>query len=265
MRPHSQQDEKAQPGRAMHSQSLGEPLRESSIFTDDVDNAVSSECPAEGQDSAPAVGNSLQVFRAKTNGSLVRKQRCDLVNVVILTLLAAVTRFYKIGRSHRVVWDEAHFGKFGAHYVNHTFYHDVHPPLAKMLVGLSEILTGFDGSFTFQSGHKYPDDVNYVFMRVFNASFGVPLAPMAYFTLLNLGCSSNAALLGGLLVCVDNALCTISRFILLDAMLLCFTSMSVLSLSGLYKHRKEPFTQPWLKWLLATGVSLGLVTSAKWV
>ncbi|KAJ1867545.1 Protein O-mannosyltransferase 2 [Coemansia sp. RSA 989] len=186
-------------------------------------------------------------------------------NIVALMILSAITRFYQIGRSTRVVWDEAHFGKFGAHYVNGTFYHDVHPPLAKMLVGLSEILTGFDGSFAFSSGERYPENVNYVFMRVFNASFGVPLAAMAYCTLLNLGCRPNTALLGGLLVCMDNALCTISRFILLDAMLLCFTGMSALGLSGLFKHRKQPFTRVWWMWLAGTGIALGLVASAKWV
>ncbi|KAJ2357588.1 Protein O-mannosyltransferase 2 [Coemansia sp. RSA 2618] len=186
-------------------------------------------------------------------------------NTMALTLLSAFTRFYRIGRANYTMWDEHHFGKFGAYYINATFYHDVHPPLAKMLIGLSGVLTGFDGSFTFPSGEQYPEHVNYTFMRVFNASFGVPLAPLAYYTLRNIGCSPNAALLGGLLVCLDNALCTISRFILLDAMLLCFTAMSALSFSGLYKHRKQPFTRAWFTWLLATGVSLGLVVSSKWV
>ncbi|KAJ2257077.1 Protein O-mannosyltransferase 2 [Coemansia sp. RSA 454] len=66
-------------------------------------------------------------------------------------------------------------------------------------------------------------------------------------------------------LCVDNALCTISRFILLDAMLLFFTAMSALSFSGLYKHRLQPFTRVWWGWLFATGVVLGLVASSKWV
>ncbi|KAJ2479389.1 Protein O-mannosyltransferase 2, partial [Coemansia sp. RSA 2320] len=188
-----------------------------------------------------------------------------VVHMIALTVLSMATRFYNIGFSNRVIWDEAHHGGFGARYVNGTFYHDVHPPLAKMLVGLSEILTGFDGSFSFESGSQYPSHVNYKFMRLFNASFGVPLAPMAYATLANLGCSPNAALLGGLLVCFDNALCTISRFILLDAMHLCFTAMSALALSGMYKYRRQPFTAAWYRWLVATGVSLGLVASAKWV
>ncbi|KAJ2234625.1 Protein O-mannosyltransferase 2 [Coemansia sp. RSA 485] len=189
----------------------------------------------------------------------------EMLYPALLTLLSVITRFYNLGKANHVVWDEAHFGKFGAYYINGTFYHDVHPPLAKMLVGFSELLTGFDGSFTFKSGHAYPENVNYKFMRLFNAGFGMTLAPMAYFTLRNVGCSRNAALLGGLFVCFDNALCTISRFILLDAILLCFTAMSALSLSGMYRYRKQPFSAAWWMWLLATGVSLGLVTSSKWV
>lgn len=35
----------------------------------------------------------------------------------IYTLLSCWTRFYQIGRSPHVVWDEAHFGKFGSYYL----------------------------------------------------------------------------------------------------------------------------------------------------
>ncbi|KAJ2558774.1 Protein O-mannosyltransferase 2 [Coemansia sp. RSA 1933] len=210
-------------------------------------------------------GSVAEGDKHATSDSWLRLNNIVHLYAVALTIASSITRLYGLGRSNRVVWDEAHFGKFGAYYVNGTFYHDVHPPLAKMLVGLSEILTGFDGLFTFPSGNVYPNNVNYTFMRRFNASFGVPLAPMAYFTMLNLGCSPHAAFLAGVFVCFDNALCTISRFILLDSMLLCFTSMSALCLSGIYKHRKQPFTANWWKWMVATGVSLGLVTSSKWV
>ncbi|KAJ2163948.1 Protein O-mannosyltransferase 2, partial [Coemansia sp. RSA 551] len=153
--------------------------------------------------------------------------RQSLWNVIALTLISALTRFYKTGRANYVIFDEAHMAKFGAYYINATFYHDEHPQLSKMLIGLSEVLAVFDGSFTFPSGQQYPEDA---------------------------GC-----------LCVDNALCTISRFILLDAMLLFFTAMSALSFSGLYKHRLQPFTRVWWGWLFATGVVLGLVASSKWV
>lgn len=35
----------------------------------------------------------------------------------IYTLLSCWTRFYQIGRNNHVVWDEAHFGKFGSYYL----------------------------------------------------------------------------------------------------------------------------------------------------
>ncbi|KAJ2773516.1 Protein O-mannosyltransferase 2 [Coemansia nantahalensis] len=251
---------------------LSEPPARGSLFAADADADDEDDCAADkSQTGSGKPAPKQRVPGPDGSACLLGCSRAagqlwpTVLAPVALTLLSAATRFYRIGRANRVVWDEAHFGKFGAHYVNGTFYHDVHPPLAKMLVGLSEALTGFDGTFTFESGQRYPGSVNYTFMRAFNASFGVPLAPLAYFTLLNLGCRPSTALLGGLMVCLDNALCTISRFILLDAMLLCFTAASALSLSGLYKHRSQAFSRPWWKWLFATGASLGLVASAKWV
>lgn len=35
----------------------------------------------------------------------------------IYTLLSCWTRFYQIGKNAHVVWDEAHFGKFGSYYI----------------------------------------------------------------------------------------------------------------------------------------------------
>ncbi|KAJ1794088.1 Protein O-mannosyltransferase 2, partial [Coemansia sp. RSA 1938] len=88
--------------------------------------------------------------------------RQDRWIVAALTLLCAFTRLYRIGRANRASWDEMHFGKFGALYVNRTFYHDVHPPTARLLIALSEVLAGHNGTFNFKG--EYPPYVNYVFM-----------------------------------------------------------------------------------------------------
>lgn len=77
---------------------------------------------------------------------------------------------------------QAHFGKFGSHYLKSEFYFDVHPPLGKMLVGLAGLLSGYNGHFEFKSGEHYPADVNYFGMRVILALFGVAMVPIAWAT-----------------------------------------------------------------------------------
>ncbi|KAJ2358485.1 Protein O-mannosyltransferase 2 [Coemansia sp. RSA 2618] len=185
--------------------------------------------------------------------------------VLGLTLLAAFTRLYRIGRANGPRWDESHFGKFGAYYINATFYHDVHPPLAKMLVGLSEVLAGHNGSFTFKGGETYPSYVNYTFMRMFNAAFGIALTPMAYVTCRKLRMPVEFAAMAALFVTFDNAICVMSRFILLDAPLLAFTGLALMMLACFYRQRRRAFSAGWWRFLVLTGVSLGLVASSKWV
>ncbi|GKZ27908.1 protein O-mannosyltransferase 2, partial [Aspergillus brasiliensis] len=184
---------------------------------------------------------------------------------LFLTALAIFTRMYHIGRSDIVTWDEAHFGKFGSHYLKREFYFDVHPPLGKMLVGLSGFLAGYNGSFEFKSGEKYPEDVNYTFMRIFNAAFGAVCVPLAYYTARELGFRKATVWLVSLMVLFENSYATISRFILLDSMLLCFTFTTTLCWAKFHRLQNASFSAEWFAWLFLTGVSIGCVCSVKWV
>merc|ERR1711881_748484 len=184
---------------------------------------------------------------------------------ILFTLLAFFTRNYKIGLSPIVTWDEAHFGKFGSHYLKREFYFDVHPPLGKMLVGLSGYMAGYNGSFEFKSGEKYPDELNYTFMRAFNAFFGAVCVPLAYYTAREMNFKRPAVWFVTLMVLCENSYTTISRFILLDSMLLCFTFTTVLCWAKFHRLQNQPFTLEWFTWLIMTGISIGLVDSVKWV
>ncbi|KNC98481.1 uncharacterized protein SPPG_06181 [Spizellomyces punctatus DAOM BR117] len=184
----------------------------------------------------------------------------------LLSVAALFTRLYKIGSADFVVWDEAHFGKFAGHYIKRRFYFDVHPPLGKMINGLAGFIAGFNGTFEFESGHQYPQELNYTVMRIVNALFGAAMIPLAYFTAIQLHFSKPASFLMAIMVLCDIALMTISRFILLDSMLLFFTTLSVFCLTVFRNlQRTAPFSKEWWTWLFATGVSIGAVASVKWV
>ncbi|KZT23996.1 glycosyltransferase family 39 protein [Neolentinus lepideus HHB14362 ss-1] len=193
------------------------------------------------------------------------QQNLEHIPPVVYTLLSCWTRFHKIGKSPYVIWDEAHFGKFGSHYLKREFYFDVHPPLGKMLVGLAGLLSGYDGSFEFKSGEQYPDTVPYVAMRVLMAMFGVVMVPLGWYTAVELGMSWWACHLVAIMVLCDVAWLCISRFILLDSMLLCFTFTTVFALTKFHNQQYQSFTFDWWLWLAFTGLSIGCVMSVKWI
>ncbi|KAJ5169106.1 Dolichyl-phosphate-mannose--protein mannosyltransferase 2 [Penicillium canariense] len=139
------------------------------------------------------------------------------------------------------------------------------PPLGKMLVGLSGYLAGYNGSFEFKSGEKYPEDVDYTFMRAFNAMFGVVCVPLAYYTARELNFRRATVWLISLMVLCENSYATISRFILLDSMLLCFTFSTTMCWARFHRLQHASFSPEWWLWLCLTGFNIGCVCSVKWV
>lgn len=189
----------------------------------------------------------------------------NIVVLISLTILSFYVRFQNIEKNNHVVWDEAHFGKFGSYYIKHEFYHDVHPPLGKMLIALTEYLAGFNGDFNFDSNQVYPDTVNYKKIRQLNAIFGALCTPVAFFTATNMHFDSLTVYLISLMVTLEHSFIVLSKFILLDSMLLLFTMTTFACMVKLYTLRNQPFTKKWSWWMLCTGISIGCVCSVKWV
>ena len=132
-------------------------------------------------------------------------------------------------------------------------------------MGLSGLLAGYNGSFEFKSGEKYPEELNYTFMRLFNSAFGAVCVPLAYFTAKEMDFRRSTVWLVTMAVLFENSYATISRFILLDSMLLCFTFTTVLGWARFHRLRNQSFSIEWFTWLFLCGISIGCVCSVKWV
>ncbi|KAJ8309086.1 hypothetical protein KUTeg_013960 [Tegillarca granosa] len=142
--------------------------------------------------------------------------------LVLMTMIALALRLHNIEIPSHVCWDETHFGKMGSWYIKRTFFFDVHPPLGKMLIGLSGYLTGYDGEFPFgKPGDQY-GDTKYVGMRVFCALLGAALVPLSYMSTWLLTKTIMSAFFASLFVLLDVGTLTLSRHILLDPILMFF-------------------------------------------
>lgn len=172
---------------------------------------------------------------------------------------------FQINHPDQVVFDEVHFGKFAAYYLQRQYYFDVHPPFAKMLFALAGWFVGFDGSFHFDSiGDSYTENnVPYVGMRALAAIFGSLTIPVVYAIMKESGFSTLIAAFSAALILFDNAHIAQSRLILLDATLIFFLSLTIYAYVRFRKLRYHPFTTEWCAWLLATGVFMACTWGSK--
>lgn len=185
----------------------------------------------------------------------------------VMTTLAFATRFYYIWYPNEVVFDEVHFGKFSTYYLERTYYFDLHPPFAKMLIAFVGWLIGFNGKFKFENiGLNYNEySVPYIPLRSLSAILGTVTVPLMFSTLEECNYSVFTCILGAAIVAFDNAHVAETRLILLDATLVASVAASIYCYVRFSKLRKSPFSLDWYKWLALTGVALSCVISTKYV
>uniref|UniRef100_A0A673I5M0 Protein O-mannosyl-transferase 2 n=1 Tax=Sinocyclocheilus rhinocerous TaxID=307959 RepID=A0A673I5M0_9TELE len=224
-----------------------------------------AECLSQPSSETSNAANKRIPKRGGHLSSPSRDDHVPVYTLVLVLVLSVCTRFYKITEPPHVCWDETHFGKMGSYYINRTFFFDVHPPLGKMLIGLAGFLTGYDGTFPFiKPGDKY-EHHNYWGMRAFCAALGSCLPPFAFLIVLELSHSTPAALIAASLLIFDTGCITLSQYILLDPILMCFIMDSVLCMVRFNTQRLRPFSFSWWFWLLLTGVCLSGSLGVKFV
>ncbi|KAH9905316.1 dolichyl-phosphate-mannose-protein mannosyltransferase 1 [Xylariomycetidae sp. FL2044] len=195
----------------------------------------------------------------------------DYQVMLVVTLIGAVVRLFRIYQPTSVVFDEVHFGGFATKYIKGKFFMDVHPPLAKLLITLFGWLAGFNGDFDFKEiGKDYLEPgVPYVAMRLFPAICGILLVPTVFLTLKAVGCRTATAALGASLIVFENGLLTQARLILLDSPLVLATAFTALAFTSFTNQQEQgpekAFGPAWWFWLVMTGLAMGVTVSIKWV
>ncbi|CAL4123246.1 unnamed protein product [Meganyctiphanes norvegica] len=203
--------------------------------------------------------------RSKGSSSNGRRDQDWWMAFFVVTVLALGTRQISLDKPAGTTWDEVHFGTFSNHYINRSFYHDVHPPLGKMLIAGMTKLTGYNASFKFDVGLMYPENFNYVAIRSMIAVLGAALVPVSFLIVWELTFSIHASLIAAVAVLSDTFIHRLNTLILLDPPLLLAILCSVYGVTKFYNQRHREWSRPWWGWLLFTGACLGTVMSIKYV
>lgn len=147
---------------------------------------------------------------------------------LILTLIAAGTRLYRIENPPGVVFDEFHFGRFLNQYFRGEYFFDIHPPLGKLTFVLVGLLTGYDADTCEYKSihHKYdPNICGYVPLRVAAATFGFLTVPLIYSIVRRLGGTVYAGIFAATMFMLDMLNTIESRLILTDSQLMFYMAL----------------------------------------
>ncbi|KAF0289159.1 Protein O-mannosyl-transferase 2 [Amphibalanus amphitrite] len=189
------------------------------------------------------------------------------LSLVSLVIVTSLLRYYQIGDPPAVTWDEYHFLRFSQHYLNGTYFQDVHPPLGKMIIGGIGYLAGQNRTQLVNVKHvyQYPYDQWYIFMRMGVATFGILQVITSFLTVWEISRSLSAAFMTAVLIVCDPAAHALNRLVILDPILLWFILLSTFCGVKFASQRHNPFGLRWWLWMTATGVALGLTMAVKYV
>ncbi|ODQ64120.1 PMT-domain-containing protein [Nadsonia fulvescens var. elongata DSM 6958] len=203
----------------------------------------------------------------KIHSEIINDKKNFKIALIVITVLAFVSRFYRITYPSQVVFDEVHFGKFASYYLQRTYFFDLHPPFAKLMIAAVGYLVGYNGDFKFDNiGESYiTNNVPYVAYRSLPAILGSLTVPIVFLTMKESGFSLPASILSACLILFDNAHVGETRLILLDAALIISVALSIYCYVRFSKLRDQVFSYGWWKWLVLTGISLSCVISTKYV
>ena len=183
----------------------------------------------------------------------------DIIIILVLTYVSYWTRSLSLQHPDNVVFDEVHFGKFTNYYVNHSYFFDIHPPAAKLIIYAFSRAFQYHGDINFE----YPNyrSLDYYSLRQIPALFATFCSPLIYLSCKGFNLSRFASLTAGIMIICETSMIVEAKFILTDGILHFFTCLSIFFLSLVYRY--DSYTPEWVSATIASGIAIGLTISTK--
>lgn len=153
----------------------------------------------------------------------------DILLLIFFLFAGFLSRTFRLSFPPNRVFDEIHFGNFINHYILKSYFHDIHPPLGKLLIALYAYMVGYDGKINFK-GNEYPN-LFYFSLRQVPSTFSALLPPVSFISLRFFGFSSSASILIAFYLTFESMLIVESHLILVDGILHSFVVLTILGVS----------------------------------
>lgn len=166
----------------------------------------------------------------------------SLTDMIILISLLFVSFFihtFHIAFPPSRVFDEVHFGSFTNYYLTRTYFHDIHPPLGKLILAFAAYLSGYKADIDFQDKNNSFVNTYYFTLRQVPSSFSSLVGPVGFASMKFFGFSTLASSVVGLYLATETMMIVEGRLILTDAFLHAFATLTILSVSILASHQKS--------------------------
>ena len=181
--------------------------------------------------------------------------------VWLLFALSALLILPNLGYPRAIIFDETYFIPTTQRYLNNVFFQESHPPLAKLLITLGQVLVHPESRPNDFSGvekinRELPADQDMTGYRLMPALFGL-LTPLLVFLILGAILHREVyAFVIALFVAFDNALIVQARAALIDSFLLVFCLAAILLFVRMVKRGGLGTAALW-------GVVIGCAASVK--
>ena len=157
-----------------------------------------------------------------------------LMLLVFITFISLITRLWTIAIPDSITFDEFYFGNFTNFYIKRTYFHDIHPPFAKLIMAFIAYLTGYNGNINFGNNPKFPyyeNEINYVSLRITPAIFQSFCFPLIYAALRCFGFHTFTSLTASLTLIFEPSFIPEAKFILSDGILHFFSCLNIFAVS----------------------------------